>query len=70
MDSTINRAHQHGTNLPRGKKAADEGEDLTDSASQTGPSPGDAAAGAIASLVECDTEGFIELQGSCKSQAC
>lgn len=70
VDSTVNRAHQHGTNLPRGEKGAHEQGDL---ASQAGPVSGDAVADAIASLAECDTGGFIELQGSagsCRSAAC
>lgn len=71
VDSTVNRAHQHGTNLPRGEKGADE--QVDDLASQADPSSGDAVAGAIASLAECDTGGFIELQesaGSRRSAAC
>ncbi len=75
VDSTINRAHQHGTNLPRGEKttedeqnpAAEAPDPVAESANSAGA---DVVAGAIASLAECDTGGFIELQessGLCRS---
>lgn len=71
VDSTINRAHQHGTNLPRVENGTDEKVEVL--ASQAGPWSGDAVASAIASLAECDTGGFIELQESAdfrRSAAC
>lgn len=72
VDSTINRAHQHGTNLPRGEKRTGEAQEPAPEASAdaTGSSGTDVVAGAIASLVECDTGGFIELQESaCSSRS-
>lgn len=72
VDSTINRAHQHGTNLPRGEKPADDGNMDANSAPADGDDAGastgvEGAAGAIASLVECDTGGFVELQEFARS---
>lgn len=70
VDSTINRAHQHGTNLPRGEKTTDGEQDPAPDAPvpAAGPVVADAIAGAIASLAECDTGGFIELQESAGSR--
>lgn len=70
VDSTINRAHQHGTNLPRAEKAVGEDHDSAPevTADVVGPTGDDVVAGAIASLVECDTGGFIELQESAGSR--
>lgn len=56
VGSTINRAHQQGTNLSRNEKVPDD-----DPARAT---VGDAVAGAIASLADCDTGGFVELHES------
>lgn len=72
VDSTINRAHQHGTNLPRGEKLADDSKAAADTAPGDGDNEVaatgvDGAAGAIVSLVECDTGGSIELQESARS---
>lgn len=66
VDSTINRAHQHGTNLPRGENATGQnnpsaGEETADPVGSAGL---DTVAGTIACLVECHTGGFIELQES------
>jgi len=41
VDSTINRAHQHATNLPRGSETAEQ---------RTDPTPGDAAVAGAASV--------------------
>jgi len=70
VDSTINRAHQHATNLPRGEKprlsAGDSAEDQR--ATEPGPAAVDATAGAVAGLLTGglagDTGGWIESQGS------
>ncbi len=70
VDSTINRAHQHGTNLPRGEKTTEDDQNPAPDAPAEGPVDAggpagvDVVAGAIASLAECDTGGFIELQES------
>lgn len=66
VDSTINRAHQHGTNLPRGEKATSDAQDGAAGApvQAVGPTDADTLAGAIASLAECATGGFVERQES------
>jgi transposase len=61
VDSTINRAHQHATNLPRESKqrpAVESGGTELDS---------DTAAYAVAGLLAPDTGGWIESQGSTHS---
>lgn len=74
VDSTINRAHQHGTNLSRGEKTPDQGVGNATAgataavADETASTGADVVAGAIASLVACDTGGFIELQESARSR--
>ncbi len=70
VDSTINRAHQHGTNLPRGEKAPheDQGAEPSTPADLVGSAGLDATAGAIAGLLECDTGGWIELHESSGSR--
>jgi len=74
VDSTINRAHQHATNLPRAEQSTDKKDAdikvdaLSNEAGPRDPSSGDATAGAIARLAECDTGGFIELQQSAGSR--
>ena len=72
VDSTINRAHQHGTNLPRGDKAPvdeQDAEPVTPTGSDgTADSAGlDVTAGAISGLLGCDTGGWIELHESAGS---
>jgi len=58
VDSTINRAHQHATNLPREHKID------PDACDEPGSHPGvDPAAGAVAGLLSGDTGGWIESQG-------
>ena len=67
VDSTINRAHQHATNLPRGEKPLLGAEDQC--STESGPAAVvDATAGAVAGLLTGglagDTGGWIESQGS------
>jgi transposase len=61
-DSTINRAHQHATNLPREHKTQQS--ETQDGMEQTGI---DATAGAVGGLLIGDAGGWIELQGSADS---
>jgi len=70
VDSTINRAHQHGTNLPRGEKAPEQDQDAeSGTPSDLAGSAGlDATTGTIAGLLECDTGGWIELHESSDSR--
>jgi len=63
VDSTINRAHQHATNLPREPKRPAVGNDSTEHGSDAA-----AAAAAVAELLVPDTGGWIELQGSTHSR--
>ncbi len=74
VDSTINRAHQHATNLPRGEKPgvvlAADAQGTADMGAGAGGVAGagvDDSAGAVAGLLECDTGGFIELHESAGS---
>jgi len=69
VDSTINRAHQHATNLPRGEKSTGPdhcavGEATVDAVGSAGL---DAVAGTIGCLDESHTGGFVELQESADS---
>lgn len=57
VDSTINRAHQHATNLPREAKAA--AEPARQDTEWIGVDP---TAGAVAGLLTGTTGGWIELQ--------
>lgn len=50
VDSTINRAHQHATNLPRDKKNDEPSADAADTAADT-------AAGAVVGLLASPTGG-------------
>lgn len=61
VDSTINRAHQHATNLPREQKP--EPETAVEASAQSDPIGIDATAGAVAGLLTGHTGGWIELQG-------
>ena len=63
VDSTINRAHQHATNLPREPKQQSAVEN--DNTEHDADAP---AAAAVAELLEPDTGGWIELQGSTHSR--
>lgn len=60
VDSTINRAHQHATNLPRAEKQRIMAESQDASEASAGP---DTAADAVAALLTGDTGGWIESQG-------
>jgi transposase len=63
VDSTINRAHQHATNLPREPKQRSIVEnDSTDVGSEV------VAAEAVAGLLAPDTGGWIESQRSARSR--
>ena len=62
VDSTINRAHQHATNLPREARPQPAVESHS-----TGPGDTDAAE-AVAGLLAPDTGGWIELQRSTHSR--
>jgi transposase len=69
VDSTINRAHQHATNLPRGDKPAEQtaaGADA-EGAQPTGSAGVDATAGTVVGLLADDTGGWIESQGFARS---
>ena len=61
VDSTINRAHQHATNLPRGERPRLSAEDQ--GATEPGPASVDATAGAVAGLLTGGTGSWIESQG-------
>jgi transposase len=63
VDSTINRAHQHATNLPREPKQQPAAEN-----DRTEHDSGGGAAEAVAGLLAPDTGGWIELQGSMHSR--
>jgi hypothetical protein len=65
VDSTVNRAHQHATNLPRAQPGS----------SETGPAGGgevagragvDTSVGTVAGLLASATGGGIELQRSAR----
>ena len=62
VDSTINRAHQHATNLPRGEKPRCDADNR--SSTEPGPAALGATAGAVVGLLAGDTGGRIKLQGS------
>jgi len=64
VDSTINRAHQHATNLPRGPKQPARPAVENDNTEHDST----AAAAAVAELLVPDTGGWIELQGSTRSR--
>jgi len=65
VDSTINRAHQHATNLPREPKDdPHSGSDATSEASTpSGPAGIDASARAVAGVLASPTGGWVESQG-------
>ena len=68
VDSTINRAHQHATNLPREPKAPEPGADVAppaaDVAAQAPAGAGvDRAALTVAGLLSGTTGGWVESQG-------
>ena len=62
VDSTINRAHQHATNLPRDDKPSDG-----DVVQPTGLAGIDTTAGVVAGLIAGDTGGRIESQEFARS---
>lgn len=71
VDSTINRAHQHATNLPREHKA--DPQIVVEVAVQSGLVGQDPTARAVAGLLTGDTGGWVESQGfagSRRSTAC
>jgi transposase len=63
VDSTINRAHQHATNLPREPKQPAQPAVHNDNTEHDST----ASAAAVAELLVPDTGGWIELQGSTRS---
>jgi len=65
VDSTINRAHQHATNLPREPKTDPNSEPDATGAALTPSGPGgiDASARAEAGLLTGPTGGWVESQG-------
>jgi transposase len=64
VDSTINRAHQHATNLPREPKQPAQPAVHNDNTEHDST----ASAAAVAALLAPDTGGWIELQGSTRSR--
>ena len=72
VDSTINRAHQHGTNLPREPRTGEQRDDKVFDARPTDERPAaagiDTAAEQVADLLggplDTHTGGSVELQGS------
>jgi transposase len=63
VDSTINRAHQHATNLPRGDKPCPRADHADGEVAQPAGSAGiDATAGVVGGLLTGDTGGWIESQ--------
>jgi len=65
VDSTINRAHQHATNLPREQKPDPDVVTLVPAEAGTSAEVSgiDASAGTVVGLLTGHTGGFIELQG-------
>ena len=70
VDSTINRAHQHATNLPREVKPDPTTEPASapdaagDTASRSGAAGVDPSADAVAGILAGTTGGWVESQGS------
>lgn len=60
VDSTINRAHQHATNLPREHKNASDA--AVEASAQPDAGGVDASAGAVVGLLAGHTGGWIESQ--------
>jgi hypothetical protein len=58
VDSTINRVHQHATNLPRGDKPSPRADHADGDVAQPAGSAGiDATVGVVAGLLTGDTGG-------------
>ena len=69
VDSTINRAHQHATNLPRGDKPSPPAASPSDgqSVQRSGSAGIDTTAGVVVGLLAGATGGWIESQQFARS---
>jgi len=73
VDSTINRAHQHATNLPWEPKTdpktdpSSAPDETGDASTPLGPAGVDASARAVVGLLAGPTGGWVESQGFCDS---